>query len=370
MSASRTSDAESPVPPARETLDLIGQERAESLLAHAAESGRMHHAWLLTGPEGIGKATLSYRLARFMLAKGAGEETTGSGLAVPSTSQAARQVAAQSHPNLITVAKPVDEKNGRQRSTIPVDEIRRLHHFYETTAGAGGWRITIVDSVDHFTVSAANALLKLLEEPPRDSLFLLVSHQPGRLLPTIRSRCQQLALPPLDDGAMAALMDLHAPDLGSAERDLLLTLAEGSIGKALRLHAAGGVDLQKELQAYLTELPRGSVPAAHALADKVARRGAEESFDLFFVLLRGWIHRYTLHLAGGTGPRLAGEERLMERLAAAGPSPAALDRWGEVWENLGRLADRATGLNTDKKLVVLTALGMLEAAARKTGAGP
>ena len=173
------------------------------MLAEAFASGRMHHAWLLAGRAGIGKATLAYRLARHVLARPDERDHSGKSLEVPTDSAAARQVAALSHPGLLVLRRPYDTKSKRFVSAIPVDEVRRLKSFLGLTSGENAWRVVIVDTADELNLNAANALLKSLEEPPRRALFMLVASEPSGLLPTIRSRCRRLDLQPLAGPAPA-----------------------------------------------------------------------------------------------------------------------------------------------------------------------
>ena len=192
----------------REVYDLMGQDAALALAARAIRSGRPPQAWLLGGPPGIGKATLAYRIARYLLRYGA----VGDGpenLAVPKTDIVARQVEAESHPGLL-VLKRREGDRGRLQTVLSVQEVRKLESFFGLTSGAGGWRVVIVDTADDMNDQAANALLKVLEEPPRRAIILVLSHSPGRLLPTIRSRCRRLELRPLPpdilQGALARLL--------------------------------------------------------------------------------------------------------------------------------------------------------------------
>ncbi|HWK33029.1 MAG TPA: DNA polymerase III subunit delta', partial [Hyphomicrobium sp.] len=194
--------AEFPHP--RETEQLFGHSGVEATLAGALASGRVHHAWLLSGPRGIGKATLAYRFARAALAEPAERDPSGASLSIAPETTAARQVRALSHPGLLLIRRPYDVKAKRFATSIPVDEVRRLRSFLSHRAAGDGWRVVIVDEANELNVNAANALLKSLEEPPERTVFLLVSSAPGQLVPTIRSRCRALALSPL--GAK----DLHA----------------------------------------------------------------------------------------------------------------------------------------------------------------
>src|SRR5260221_2176298 len=173
----------------RETFALLGQEAALDRAARALRAGRPPSAWLITGPPGIGKATLAYRIARYLLAFGATDEGPQD-LSVPPDHAAARQVMAQSHPGLLVLKRAINPKTGKLMTSLPVDEIRRLANFFGMTSGAGGWRVALVDTADDMNDNAANALLKMLEEPPAHAMLLLLSNTPGRLLPTIRSRCQ------------------------------------------------------------------------------------------------------------------------------------------------------------------------------------
>ena len=184
----------------RQNTGLIGQDAALTRAARALRGGKPPQGWLISGPPGIGKATLAYRIARYLLAHGA----TGEGaadLSVPPNDPAAIQVAAGSHPGLLVLKRGENPDTGKLMTVLSVGEIRKLANFFGMTSGAGGWRVAIVDTADEMNDNAANALLKLLEEPPGRAMLLLLSNTPGRLLPTIRSRCQRLELRPLDEQA-------------------------------------------------------------------------------------------------------------------------------------------------------------------------
>ena len=372
-------------PHPRETAGLCGHQEAERALFEAFMGGRMHHAWLMTGPKGIGKATLAYRFARFILHYGTPEAAQAAGardLAVPPESPAARQVAAGSHTNLLTVRRPWDDKTKKFKTVVPVDEVRRIAHFFGMTAGGdGGARIVIIDAADDMNVNAANALLKALEEPPPRGLFLVLSHQPGRLLPTIRSRCRALALKPLGtDDIVAVMAASEAAAIAAAEREkskyaglklkageaeTIAQLADGSAGRALAIASGGGLALYKELAALLSALPRVDIAAVHALADKAARRGADDAYETLSELLTLWLQRLIRAGAGlDPGPDIAaGEGAAMARLSDPARGGASLDRWVEVWEKIGHSIARGEALNTDRKLTVLNVFSMLEATA-------
>lgn len=364
MSDILEADRQGDFPHPREVATLVGQTAAERTLFDAFMSGRMHHAWLLTGPKGIGKATLAYRAARFALTYQTPERAQAMGahdLGVAADDPVFRQIAGRGHPDLAVLHRPYDDKSKRLKTVIPVEEVRRATGMFSKSAGAGGWRVCIVDTADEMNPNAANALLKILEEPPARGLFLVISHQPGRLLATIRSRCRTLTLGALGE---ADIMDVLAANQAVPDADearAIALLAEGSAGRALEIAAGGGLELYRELAGLLQGLPRLDVPAVHTLAGKVTRRGAEQAYASLMELMSDWLVRLIRTGAGreAADDIVAGEGEAMRRLAAA----ASLDRWVEVWEKISQSAARAEALNMDRKLVILNAFSMLEGAA-------
>jgi DNA polymerase-3 subunit delta' len=362
--------------PARENPELIGHEAAEAQLLDAYASGRLAHAWLISGPWGVGKATLAYRFARFVLAAGGGggaadagadmfgpaPKTPAGGLYLAPDHPVFRRVAAGGHSDLFTVERTVNDKTGKLRSEIVIDDVRDLGRFFHLTAGEGGWRIAVVDAADEMNQHAANAVLKVLEEPPARSLLLLVSHNPGRLLPTIRSRCRKLKLHPLPEDRVAALLAAQAPELPADDAAALAHLADGSPGRALALAREGGLDLNREMVGILETLPSLDVPALHAFGGRLARAGGEDAFATTGALLQRWLGRMIVAAAGaGDGLRATPEEQaLLGRLGRRG----GLDRWLEVWEKISRLLDRTENVNLDRKQVILNMFLAIEAAAR------
>lgn len=369
MPPESTAPVEAPRP--RANPDLIGQETAEQTLLSAWRSGRMPHAWLLAGPRGIGKATLAYRAARFVLAGGeagglfAGPADAGS-FALPSDHPVFRRVAAGGHSDLLTVERKVNPKTDKLRDEIVVDDVRDVGEFLHLTPGEGGWRVVIVDAAEEMNINAANAVLKVLEEPPRQALLLLVSHAPGRLLPTIRSRCRLLNLSPLDETQVDSLLERYRPELDPSDRSVLVTLSEGSIGRSIDLADRGGVELYKDLLTLLGHLPTLDIPAVHDFADRLGRGSdAAASFRTAMELLQGWLTRTIKAARGSTvGGAVAGEAASHGRLGGS------LDRWIGVWDKIGRLAARTDAVNLDRKLVLVSAFVALAAAADERSRSP
>jgi DNA polymerase-3 subunit delta' len=363
--AEETEDSIQPLAP-RRNPGLIGHGAAETLLAETCRSGRMPHAVILGGFRGIGKATLAFRFARWVLAGGPAE-TPGlfgappPGLHIDPDHPVARRVAASGHGDLLTVERGFDTKRKKLRGEIVVEDVREIAQFLHLTSAEGGWRVVVIDSADEMNRNAANALLKVLEEPPKQALILLVCHAPGRLLPTIRSRCRMLSLQPLALDEVAGLLAIHRPELDPAERLALARLSGGSIGRALGLADAGGLALYQGLLDMLGTLPRLDGGALHRLADQLGRPGAEEAYGTFTDLLTDWLQRMVTAAAEGGTPDEAvpGEAALGARLT----SGTRLDRWVDVWDNLGTLFSRADSVNLDRKQVVLEAFFALEAAA-------
>ena len=356
-------------PPPRANPDLLGHDAAEAELRRLFDSGRMPHALLLSGPRGIGKATLAFRLARFVLAQDGGEgagpslfseERPSDGLAITPESGTFRRVVSGGHADLFTLERGYDRR-GRLRTVITVDDTREIEKFLHLTSAEGGWRVVVIDGADEMNPNAANALLKILEEPPRRSLLLLVAHSTGRLLPTIRSRCRKMTLSPLDSAIVRRLLTRYRPDLDEKRADAVAMLAEGSIGGALDLAAAGGAELYRALLTLLNR-EAGIDPAAlHAFADRLARREAEQSYRAVEDLLGRLMARLAMSAAkapveGGTLPE---EPAVLRRLG--GRAPAA--RWAALRGEIEESFARTEGLNLDRKQTILGAFFAIERAA-------
>lgn len=328
------------IPHSRQTSRLFGHEAAEAALLNAYRSGRMAHAWLIGGPPGIGKATLAYRMARFVLAHPAASLPAvqrATSLAVDPEHLVARRIAAQAQGDLLVLERAVNEDTGKPYTVIRVDDVRRTVSFFGSTAGEGGWRVCIVDTADELQApQASNALLKILEEPPARSLFLLVSHAPGRLLPTIRSRCRMLELRPLATGdvtrAAAAAVGRQPDDVSAAA-----TAAEGSVARALTLLDPEAMTLRRNVAALLGSLPHADARAMHTLGEALGRAD-ERSFEAFVDLVNAW---------------------LSDRLRKGQADPGRLIRLAEAWDAFNHAARDADTYNLDKKPLVFSTFGLL-----------
>jgi DNA polymerase-3 subunit delta' len=348
-------------PHPRETAELFSHEATETMLAQAFAAGRLHHAWLLAGRAGIGKATLAYRMARNVLARPEERDSSAGSLAVPADAAAARQIAHLAHPGLLVLRRPYDQKAKRLATSIPVDEVRRLRSFLGHTAAAQAWRVVIVDSADELNPNAANALLKSLEEPPARALFLLVTSQPGSLLPTIRSRCRRLDLAPLgaEDlkrAVRAALAAVDAKPPSAGKWSQIERLAEGSVRAALLL-ATGGLELHERVEQFLFRLPGIDWPALHAFSDTLALD--EQRYEMVFALLLDQLAR--LVRAGASGQGSPEELALAARLIPE----ARLRAWTEMWQAILRDKADAETLNLDRKALIVRTFARIEAAGRE-----
>ena len=330
----------------RANPELIGHDGTETVLAEAMRSGRLHHAWLVLGPEGIGKATLAFRFARRLLAGPA----AGNTLFLAPQDPVFRRVAAGSHADLLTIERAWDEKKKRLRGEIVVDDVRRIADFLHRTAAEGGWRVVVLDGAEDLNRNAANALLKVLEEPPPRAVLMLVCSAAGRLLPTIRSRCRRLTLAPLPTADVEALLGQLRPELDATERRRLGSLAAGSIGRALILAEAGGVALADMVARLLAAPVRLTTDDALRAADALGRD--DEAFSGFMDLLRASLAEVVRDAAAGT------DDPRVRALAARG-----LDEWVAVWHALGTLQGETEGLHLDKREALVQGFRLLSGAA-------
>ena len=329
-------------PHPREEFRLVGQDAALARAARAIRSGRPPQAWLLGGPPGIGKATLAYRIARYLLRYGATDKGPEN-LDVAENDPVSLQVKAGAHPGLLVLKRGLNPDTGKLMTILSVNEIRKLGNFFGLTSGAGGWRVAIVDTADDMNDAAANALLKLLEEPPPRAMLLLLAHAPSRLLPTIRSRCQRLELRPLDDAALEAELATRLPDMAAAERASLAKLAGGSIGAALRLAGDDGLMLATEAETLIDRAAAPDFAATLTLADKIAR--VDDGTEMFGQFLLDAL-----------------AARIRARAREGAPS---LDRWVALFERLERSFGRTGALHLEPRQTILSAAQALAQTGRR-----
>lgn len=316
---------------------MIGQDRAVEQLASAWTSRKLHHAWLLAGSKGVGKATFAAAAARRILAEAAGPGFDLPGLETPPDHPIVKLIDAGSHPDMRLLERLPRERGEGLARNITVAQIRELGEFLGLTSALSPWRVVVIDSVDDLEPSAANALLKMLEEPPANTIFFLVSHAPGRLLPTIRSRCRRLDFQSLDDDAMTSILEAHAPGLGPSERDRIIAMAEGSAGRAL---AFAELDLAKLETSALTILRQGDPTNSRRseLALELGKRGAAERYAAFLDLAPSLIAREARRLEGAPRERALNAYSKARELAAMAPR-LSLDPAATVFQIGGILAD-------------------------------
>lgn len=314
---------------------LLGHRHAITTFIEAAHSGRLHHAWLLTGPRGVGKGLFAREAARRLLADAAGPPFDLPGLAVPATHPITALVEAESHPDLMVLERIVDEKSGAQARSITIDQVRGLQRLFSTTGSYSERRIVIIDAVDDLERGGANALLKNLEEPPTGSLFLLVSHAPGRLLPTIRSRCRMLRFQPLGDDVMTQVLRAELPEASDREIPTLVGIGEGAAGRALSFAGLDIAGLDAAIDRLVTQGDPSNAERS-ALARSLGVKAAQPRYEAFL-------------------------ERAPARMAAEAKrrEGRALEQALLLWERARDLAASAVPLSLDAQSTAFTLAGML-----------
>ncbi len=364
----------------RNTHDLTGHSGAEQLFLDAYNAEKIHHAWMITGPKGIGKATLAYKMARFLL-NNPPVDDQGPGLFGDALEKIALEsldtdldspennlITAGSNADLLVIERSEDPKTGKMRSNILVDDVRRINNFFHTTSADGGWRVAIVDTADEMNRNAANAILKILEEPPNNSILIILAHAPGRLLPTIKSRCRMLPLKPLKSATVKEILSSKFPDKEENIVDGYVALSNGSPGYAISLIEHKGLKLYREMLGLLSTMPNINVPLMHDFAGEITAKKSGDTFLLFSEMLSQFISRMIRHVSymdtahtHNIKEALTEEFKLMEELGAIIP----LDQWAELWEKISEKMKATDLLNMDRKQTVIDILNMINSALKK-----
>jgi DNA polymerase-3 subunit delta' len=317
---------------------ILGQTKAVEQFTSAWASRKLHHAWLLAGPKGVGKASFALAAAKRVLAEAASPPFDLPGLQTPEGHSMVKLVEAGSHPDMRWLERLVNEKTGNLARNISVDQVRGLAELFDLSPAMSNWRVAVIDTIDELEASAANALLKMLEEPPPNCLFLLVSDAPGRLLPTIRSRCRRLDFSTLDDDAMTSILEGRT-ELSPAEREKVIAMSFGSAGRALAFAELGLAKLEDSALAILRQGDPTNARRSE-LAQELGKKAAADRYAAFLDLAPSLIAREARTLQGGTRERALDAYAKARELAALAPR-LSLDPAATVFQIGGILADVA-----------------------------
>ncbi len=376
--AEESFSAEAPEPeervgllPPRESNICLGHQEAERVILQAFNAGKMPHAMIFSGLEGIGKSTFAFRLVRFLLSRPVEDPNQDALFAMEAPPPAAsldldpenpvfRRVASGGHADLLTIARAYDDKKDKQKATLDVAEIRKVAPFLRKTAAEGGWRAVIIDDADTMGRSAQNAILKILEEPPPHTVIILVTHRAGALIPTIRSRARVIDFKPLSAENMSALLAMQGHHLSGAEVTALHTLADGSIGKALELVEGSGLDVMAKILAVLEDYPRLRWSQVHAVSEDFSRTGGGEAFAAFAEIMLWMARQMTFAKARGAAlPQGPMTSPVFQDIL----HHASLLKLVEMSDNLSELFAETDRANLEKRQAVLKAFSLLTAAA-------
>jgi len=321
---------------------LIGHGPSLSQITEAFAGGRLYHAWMISGIEGIGKATLAYHIANYVLS--GGRNQLGN---LDLNQPAAKLIKAEAHPDMIVVRRMADEKSGELRNVIVVDDVLKLAPFMHKTATHGGWRVAIIDEAQTLNRFGQNALLKILEEPPSRCLILMTTTIPGALLPTIRSRCRPLNLEPLSQNHMKTILARLQVELPPNELAHLVQLSAGSIGFALKIIRTETLPLYDALLELLKNMPVLDIAKLHKLADQIARKADAESFTVISTLLIDVLRRSVR--AQAMGESSIGSDQISF-------PQGKLDRSLRLWEKVHTTFTTADSANLDRKLAFINVM--------------
>ncbi len=357
-------------PHPRETETVFGQDSAQAGFLEAYNTGRLHSGWLITGPRGVGKATLAWKIATFLLSEQADSGFFGdappaaTSLAISPDNPDLRLVKSGAHPRLTVVRRPYNYDTKKLRQEITVDAVRGLKDFFHMSSADGGRRVVIVDSADEMNRNAANAILKELEEPPARTTILLIAHQPSRLLPTIRSRCRELRCGRLNEDDLESALDQAGFQTDATES--LATLSEGSAGDAIRLLRHDGLALYGELVRLFEGLPRMDRTAALRVADACSARGADVRYGLTLDLMDQFLARCAR--AGLLGePHAQGAPHEARLLARLSPDDNAARAWAQLQQDLSERVRHGRAVNLDPASLILDMIFKIEETAQRVG---
>lgn len=349
----------------------IGHQNVEQQILDLYESGQMPHALIFSGPRGIGKATFAYRVGRFLLKQGLKNSDQGGlfGEALPSepltTLDVANddpvfsKIAAGGHPDFITIERAIDPKKGTRKAALDVDTARKVTPFLRMTSSEGGWRVVIIDDADTMNRNAQNALLKILEEPPKNTILILIAHRIGAMIPTIRSRCRTINFQSLNESHMDQLLDKVAGSaLSGDEKAMIMAMAEGQIGKAIDLYENDGLETLQSLIKLCAAWPELPWVEIHHMADQIGRAGQENAYKAFEQSFLWMTSTMTFAKAKGQS---ALQKPLNQGVFASMMAHYSLEQWLNICENLKEHFERARYANLDKRQAVLAAFSYLDA---------
>ena len=357
-----------------ETQEIFGQEKATQIFLSSFFSGRLHHSWILTGPKGIGKATLAWNIAKFLFVTPSVEYGASvfaqadlpTSIKIEKDHPVARRIKAGSEPGLFLLRRSYDEKRKNFRKLITVDEVRKLKSFFRLSAPDGGRRIAIVDSVDEMNQSAANAILKILEEPPKNTFLFLISHQPGRLLPTIKSRCRELTLDRLNEINLKRALEFAEVDIKGADTHALTLLSGGSVASAIKLVNKDGLLTYKMVLDVFSSLPNLKHDSLTNLLEKFSHLDKTEDFEFFTYLLEIVINRLTIN---GVKQNLNENNSVFSELSLFPklcPNQAAAIKWATLAQKISRRMREGHTVNLDPSALILDTFVKIEACAVQT----